>query len=480
MLKKMNCKYLDWLVYVYLLLPIAIFFVGWMRWYFALPFVLLLLIACIKAIRSKEQRHIVELTAENKKVIGLAVVVIGVWVYLSGIGGFMYQNGDQLWRNQIFRMLVEYDWPVVQEFTFPDGVETRGMVYYLAFWMPAALVGKVFGLTAGFFAQAIWAILGVMLVFYLLCRRFNKISIGALIGLIFFSGLDIVGAYIANYELIDLYKAMHIEWWAVNFQYSCFTTQLFWVFNQAIYAWILTLMIWQQKDNRKIVLLWSCGLLSCTLPFVGMLPLLIYKMLKNARTNHDWIRGCMTIENVLIGGMVGILSFIYLRSNVSAQVIKSVSSGMRREELFVYFLFVFLEAGVYFLFVYKENYRNGLFWLALLCLLICPWIRVGGFADFCMRASIPWQMILFVMVMEELWRRQASGNRNAYRALMIVLVLGAVTPAFEIIRPMKNALEWYREDKLVVPGFVEESEVMLAPNFSADTEGNLFFNYIAR
>lgn len=167
---------------------------------------------------------------------------------------------------------------------------------------------------------------------------------------------------------------MHIEWWS-GFQFSSCATQLFWVFNQAVYAWIITLMIMRQKTNRYIVLIWSCGLLTCTLPFAGMLPFLIYKICWNTRMNLCTQADCIqpektrclknfskkfsknmhslylkselfTIENILAGGCIGITCFLYEIGNISAT---NNGNGIHytKEYLLRYVIFLFVEIGFY-------------------------------------------------------------------------------------------------------------------------------------
>ena len=74
------------------------------------------------------------------------------------------------------------------------------------------------------------------LLVYLRADTGKKQGIGLLF-LIFFSGMDILGALYSS-RLPDLlaYDAMHLEWWTNDFQFSSLTTCLFWVFNQTVGA----------------------------------------------------------------------------------------------------------------------------------------------------------------------------------------------------------------------------------------------------
>ena len=102
--------------------------------------------------------------------------------------------------------------------------------------------------------MALWTALGVWIFYSLVCSYLKKFKAWPLVLFFAFSGLDIISWFLRGNGLAD---SMHIEWSIPNFQYSSFLTQLFWVFNQAIPAWIITILILLQKNNRNIVFLIS-------------------------------------------------------------------------------------------------------------------------------------------------------------------------------------------------------------------------------
>ena len=274
--------------YVYLTLPILIFIVGWFRAYLAIPAILIVLGALFSAMRRAPRLWIPKLTRGNALTVGIIFAAALVWLYFSGIGGYAYQNYDFGWRNGIFKTLVENRWPVILEQAEPYFDSPAAFVYYFAFWLPAALIGKVFGLSAGIHFQFIWALIGILLVFYFIMAARERLSLMPVFVFIFFSGLDALGSFLlTNSGSFIWFGTGHIENWAPGFQYSSFTTQLFWVFNQAIPAWLITLMLFHEKDNRSVVFLYSLSLLSCTLPAVGMLPLLCYFIITNLLRDYD-------------------------------------------------------------------------------------------------------------------------------------------------------------------------------------------------
>ena len=86
--------------------------------------------------------------------------------------------------------------------------------------------------------------MSVVLIFIMLLgptleERYGITVIGIMI---FFSGLDIIGCFIQEWNFQSFASILHLEWWLEGFQFSSNTTCLFWVYNQAVPAWIATLL----------------------------------------------------------------------------------------------------------------------------------------------------------------------------------------------------------------------------------------------
>ena len=76
-----------------------------------------------------------------------------------GVGGFAPQATDWIKHNAVLSDCVRQPWPVV----LMDRADRWPLVYYLAWYLPAALVGKVAGYAAAQVALWVWTSLGVML-----------------------------------------------------------------------------------------------------------------------------------------------------------------------------------------------------------------------------------------------------------------------------------------------------------------------------
>ena len=198
---KVNASYVRRLVrvmiYGYLALPVLIFFIGWCRWYIGIP------CACVLACSVRgcmlEHRDAADfsyvLTSMHGRKMAAIVLLVLLWAGLSGVGGYVWQNTDHTIRNELFTLLVQEKWPLIKEMELVSangvaGTQIRGLVYYIGYWLPAAAVGKLAGLSAGWAVQYLWAVAGILLMYAWICISRNKLAVWPLLVLIFFSGLD--------------------------------------------------------------------------------------------------------------------------------------------------------------------------------------------------------------------------------------------------------------------------------------------------
>lgn len=478
-----------WSAYVYLLLPFALFVVGWLKTWIAIPLIFLLAICFYQIVKHAPSLWRPEFTRSNVEKIVFIIIVIVVWVYISGIGRYVFQNQDHTARNAIFDILVNFDWPIRGD-SLGNGMGSEtSLIYYIGFWIPAAAVGKVFGIEAGYFAQLVWAVLGIVLFYYLICARTKKIEIWPLFLVIFFSGLDYIGHFLIGTDMTSINSAMHLEWWNDPYQISSMTTQLFWVFNQCIPAWLATLLLVNQKNNRSVVIIWAMTMLSSTLAFVGLLPIMIYVILsRKYETGQKWFqalwRDTVTLENVVGGGIVGIISFLYLSGNFSGGMISTSGKAVKPNgydgSLLLWILCIVLEVGIYLILLYKNQKHNKLFYLIAAELCLFPLIRVGISSDFSMRAVIPAQVILLLYLMDGLRDAFCKKKNLIIVVYMLVLGIGSITPIHEFARTCSETVNRQRM-RVQVEELSEETIKMLKPgNFAGKTNGNFFYTYFAK
>ena len=98
---------LSQLAIIYLALPLFLFLLGWLRFYYAIPLVALLsylLLHWLGAIKT-------EARLPWRSVL-VCIVVATLWVGLGGTGGIGYQFHDYLKHDAVLKALVFQQWPV--------------------------------------------------------------------------------------------------------------------------------------------------------------------------------------------------------------------------------------------------------------------------------------------------------------------------------------------------------------------------------
>lgn len=338
------------LAYIYLALPMVIFLLGWCRPLVGVPLTGVIIWSLYLCFHNRENYIELDwkLSQADKWKIAMIIAIIFAWVTLSGVGGYVWQNEDHLSRNATFNVLINQNWPPT--------LGNRGLTYYMGTWLPAALIGKISSIEAGYTALFIWILLGICLLYSLICIWRRKIVLWPLIILIFFSGLDLIGNYFFLDRDIHLFGSNHLEWYLEMLQYSCNTTQLYWVFNQAIPAWLGVMLLFMDEPPKNMIWVWALLAITSTLPLMGLLPIMIYYLFRRSQwepvisVRHGWrmLRdNIASVQNLAGGGSVLVISFLYLMGNDTFTVISatvSVESGSQASSLAIWFPLIFLLA----------------------------------------------------------------------------------------------------------------------------------------
>jgi hypothetical protein len=441
--------------YGYLLIPFLIFTFGWLR----LPISLLVLAVFIYLAWRNRSTFPGRFQASVliKPAAVITIVLLGIWVGLSGIGGYAFQNLDFPIRNAIFRNLIQYHWPLI--YPADPNNPLRALVYYIGFWLPAALLGKLAGWDIAQLFLFLWSWLGVFLVVAQLRLRLGSSLLAAALLLIFFSGMDALGVLYMRYVIPNSYPNLwppvqHLEGWVPGIQFSSFTTELFWVFNQAVPAWLCMALFMNTTHKRQLFLIWSCCFFFAPLPSLGMIPLVAYRMLQRSPGSSivykNGLAGklksviCnlaanLSPENILGGGTIAVitLSYFAINNNAGHFTIKMPPPIL----LLFYIIFILVEGGLLWLFLFPEHRKDILFYIVGILLVIFPFISSGGSEDLTRRGSIPILFCLMVWAAESLLRK-----RNIFNlAIWICLLIGALTPLYEINRSIYRTTGYYIE-----------------------------------
>lgn len=433
-------RWLYRITFLYLLIPFIIFCMGWLRLALMIPVVALILAAAFQLLR-----HAPEVEVEySRKLLIWLLFFTGAWVFLSGVGGYAFQNWDHHWRNAVLRDLIAYDWPVF--YTRPDKGPIRMLVYYIGDWLPAALAGKLFGWKFANFILFLWTWLGVLLVVIHLHRKLKTSLLNATLLLVFFSGMDVFGTLFFAKEYPTLWPPIqHLEW-SMGLQYSSFTTQLFWVFNQSVPAWLCAVLILESNsllfDQTKRItlrpdqklLFWSLCFFFAPLASIGLLPYLCIEGFKG--TDLKQIFKNIHPLPLFASGVIVMISYLFFSSNSAAQ-----ERGFQSVVLKDFLAFFFLEGGILLLVLAVVKWRDLRWMVTCLLLAALPFFQIGSGLDLMMRASIVPLFYLMMMSGEVVFQ---AGTSRVHRAILaVVLLIGAFTPLYELNRSLYRTFDYY-------------------------------------
>lgn len=409
---------LDAAILVYLALPNVLFAAGWLRPEIGGPLAVLV-IAGLRRFLSTARPPIPPAAA------ALAVAAAAGWAALGGAGHLGFANFDWEVRDAVMFDLAARPWPVVY-----DGLLLLRST--IAYFLPAALAAKLAGVAWADTLLLLWTILGTALVLLAVAahtRTPGRTAAGVAV-FVLFSGADVVGSVLAGRPLS---ATQHMEWWAGALQYSSHTTQLFWVPNHALAAWLATVLLWRHWGREE--LLPVVGLLLALLPLwsplsaVGVIPLAAAAVWGCWREGR-WRRG-LSVANLAAAPAMGAAAAAYV--TVAAGTVGAPAALQDGPPALVVLLFLLVEAVPLVIGLRLAQGRLPMPQrVAAACLLLLPLVSLGPSNDLPMRVSIAPLALLALGAVAV----AARPPRPPARALplALVLLLGAATPAAEITR----------------------------------------------
>ncbi|GHU84457.1 hypothetical protein AGMMS49941_02290 [Deferribacterales bacterium] len=371
---------------VYLALPLAIFFLTWLRLPVGLPATFILLYLCYCYCRDIK----LKLDVVIDKYFIITMVVLLLFVYLSGVGGYgPIVSGDMHRRNAAFGDLLANSWPVY--FSENGG----SLVYYIGFWLVPAVISKLFSLswTSANLVLFVWTLIGMVLA-YLLVSSYLKVSAGKrllLVAIIFitWAGLHTIGALIVALKsgTIMPFSTHYQGYLGIAGRIYGFRTIFHGIilfFHNAIPIWImcgLFLQLYKRTDYYAffglIILPYSpWAFLSLGVVSVGLAIKFVLNWLKN-RSFHSHIKTILSATNVLAVALI-IIFMLYFTGTLSTRLylfvpLKDWSFG----RVLMLLLFYAVEFGIFMAVIYKENKNNLIYWLIGTLLIICPLVEIN-------------------------------------------------------------------------------------------------------
>lgn len=483
----MTIKHLKNLTIGYLLLPNLLFIISWLN-----PIVATFgfIVCCytfysfIKYTKTC-QEEIDALRFEKINLNGLIYLVVFTIILgiLFSLGNFgLGQSYDYYKHNTIVKELIEKPFPVVYEHESRYGIlkEPAILGYYIAYYLPTAMVCKIIGVAYANVLLFIWGGIGIFFSFcwlyFLSPKNINFIFILVL----FLLGTTLFKPYLyAHYLLKNIVSLPMIQYFIwpsgisfnlINIHYSpqhhiACTVGIFFIYYECFI----------RKDNRfvlffiSILLMWSF-LGAFSIGIFGAF-LVLYRRFSNFFTK----------ENLIAGGFLSIVMISYFLAHFQDNrftgliwTFADISGYLYQKPLVSIVALVaycIFEIGVYLFFMFKIFSSNTKYNDKLVLLVFCagyfifsPLFRIGFNNDLAMRLISTIKILVFLLVLSAY--SEMIKSKISIKFLRIYMLFTIILGIFSSL----TTLKWEN-----VPSITQ------SPNINkADIPEEIFLQYFAK
>lgn len=475
----------------YLALPLIIFFIGWLKPVYALLAIVPLLFSGWHLLKQWPVEPMLFRWREIFLVVAFSLALTA----FVGIGAFGYQDFDWVKHNAVLFDCIHLPWLII----LPDGDDKWPLVYYLAYYLPAAVVGKFFGYAMAQIALWIWSAAGLALSIFWFARLSRLAAPVAAIAFFIFSGMDFFGNILVQITGLDNgtepLKLFPGESWAKIWQFPSHYWMLQWSPGQAIAGWLAAGLFLAIPGALRLVglgFLFTCAVLWSPFAAIGLLLLAFFLMWKEPAV---WLRKNFfaTLPLLLPLGMLVAFYAAKMSPEVAARFGK-IPVGWFTEfhygpgpwkSFLLLPLFIAFEFGFFLWFIFvrfqRSTYEHSLAVAVGFALILLLPITVGYESDLAMRASAVPLFCLAAWVARTVFSPGLPPRKC--HLLWLIIVLGSLTPAIEAARQGHN-LWTGRHDPRTVPHEVSavmhmEGHDHLKSQYVGSTN-SFFFRHLAK
>jgi hypothetical protein len=481
---------------LYLTLPIILFFITWLKPIFGIIFIVLFLYSFYHFFNSNN-KNIEKLELPYWQVFSFLIVIF-LWVFISGSGGMGLMSPDHTKSNAIYKDILTSSWPV----SYKHEGKTIYLATYLAYYLPMPVLFGWLKWKFLMIAVALWTYLGISLGLFWFCKLVNSFSPLVLVFFILVCGWDIAGlihnigvtnsANILKNEFFE-----HQPFWAIITDPKMLlfipsnTHTFFWSPQHAISGWLASGLFFyeyiKEKNNTNSAIylallpFWSPFVLVGLLPFYFLAAFkqgfLKYLKLSNFSLIPIAIVLYWFVNSIPMGSVdKGFIFYKQLRMLSYFEELKSYA-------FFVFFVFLIWAIPTYLVFKKSKEFdSNKILLFSIGVLMLIPLYKLGKYNDFVQRVSIPALFILQIMIVRAF---VLAKKLLIYRFVFcIILVIGSWDPLYFILLSLKVTnykIGYTAPDISKVPNYVNTSIEQKWPiyhSFAPDSAS--FFKFIAR
>ncbi|MGG7664679.1 hypothetical protein [Dyadobacter sp. BHUBP1] len=400
-----------------------------------------------------------------------------IWLSFSSIGGIGYRNFDSGIRSSMLWHLVSGSWPLYfkkgyfgEEF---GEISEKAYVYYFAYYLPAAIVGKLLGWKAANLALFAYSWLGASLALMLV--RMHMRQRGYAVTFFVFTGISLFGGMDYVFNGLLGFTTDRSEMWLSPLHYFSHTRNLFWAPQHCLPTWLIIGIILNHRQINPALmrifpvacvsmLLWSPLCLTGIGPFILVI-------LKHHR--GEWLR--WNYVNMLACFLFFLLSTFIVSNDFSFGMIYAphVLEGYWLQ----YCLFLtaeFLILSSIFVFANINIWRDEIFVISFVLLFTIPVFILGRWNDWSIKLSIPPLFVLSIFVIKQvIWLVENKGKRVLIP--VFIFTSCALTPLEELIYSASN----YRISFETPPEIRDFGANYIVWQQLGDPE-SFFFRYLAK
>jgi hypothetical protein len=466
-------------------LPLLLFAATWLRWYWAIALTVSLLAALFLAIRSDRVATANLPTSRSMSFSHLVdrgfvwgALPVLCWVALSGAGGYGFQSQDYVMHNGRLEDLVRHAWPVFYQGDEwlngqPDRGDRRLLVTYSGYYLPAAAIGKFFGLDIAREFMHYWTLAGCWLACrWLLQHSAIKSTMLAAVVLILFGGWDIVGLIVGGFyyihqhgisfaeinqsatssgiptpEILDFWPngILESDYFFGNF--VSLSTSLIWAPHQSIAGWLvmaLLLQTAQQQSYRYTGLIYATLALWSPMALIALalFPLAIFLLPIMFRNKKQYWAEWISLANLSGALLLLILGFYY----ASASMLTNPAGFLELKNAWawaVLILFHMLCWGIYAAAIYPALHdmtiaARQFFMVLCLTFFLLPFLHYGTYNDLMVRASAPLLFGLAIFMLKSLALYLCNGKSRHALIIIALLLPGMFSGLFNLSNAIMN------------------------------------------
>ncbi len=449
------------LAVAYLLAPVAVWLLGWFHWWVGVPATALLAVGAWQALSGSWRCR-----RPSRTTVVLALVAAG-WVLTTAAGGVFTVADDWSTHRAILLDLTRDGWPTYPVDYLNDSPPL--LRYYPGWHLVPVLLGRWLGPATLNWAVPLWTWCGATLVVLLFARGLSALraALAAVAVLALFSGMDVVelvlreGMPDAAHMLLDRIdpewvppagQERRLEFVRTSaspmaLEYQSHHLTLSSTPHHFLPACLGTLLMLRLRERRRFLgasgIVLACCLLWSPLLATGLLPLAAAMLVKNPSARHaaSW-------RNVFVAVPLAALIALYMTSghiDFERGWLWELYDDRIRMAIDVLLLYTteFMVLAILLWRLDPRVVRDPTFSTTIAMLLVAPWYWYGAsrLSEWSIRFTIP-ALVMLAHYAACAVAARPPGNlacaRPAYRALLAVLAVGAVTTVWEMGTVMHN------------------------------------------